>query len=120
VALACAVSVPAQPATPKYLSFAEFTKDDTASTVALKRAYNDAVQRYNDALYEYHVTLDKHDRLVELYNRSTDAAEKKKTREEAEALRVRLAALRRDALTRAASVDDAARKAAAGGVTITR
>jgi hypothetical protein len=123
VALACAVSAPAQPAqpaTPKYLPFADFTKDETASTVALKRAYNDAIQRYNDALYEYHVTLEKHDRLVEAYNRSGDSAEKKRARQDAEALRGRLAALRRDALTRAAAVDEAARKAAAGGVVITR
>lgn len=110
----------AQPAKPDYLSYAEFSADDTPQKVALKRAYNDAVQRYNQALYEYHVTLEQHDRLVDAHNSTTDPAERKKTREEAEALRAKLGGLRREATSRAATVDEAARRAAAGGVSLTR
>lgn len=111
---------PAAKAAPQYLSYAEFGADDPPGTVALKRAYNEAVQRYNQSLYDYHVTLERHDQLVDLHNRSTDPAEKRKTRDEAAALRGRLATLGRDVRTRAGLVDEAARRAAAGGVTLTR
>ena len=126
VLLAFATGAAAQPATPDqkaapaYLSYAEFSPEDTAAKVVLKRAYNEAVQRYNQALYGYHVTLEKHDRVVDVHNQATDPAERKKAREEAEALRARLAALRREVTSRAAAVDEAWRRAAAGGVTITR
>jgi hypothetical protein len=116
--LSLAVTAGAQPAKPKYLPYVEFAADDSPQAVGLKRGYNDAVQRYNQALYDYHVTLDRHDRLVEQYNASADPAQKRKARDEAETLRTRLAALRRDVLARAAAVDEAARRAAAGGVTI--
>ena len=118
--LALAVAASAQPAKPKYLPYVEFAPEDSPQAVGLKRGYNDAVQRYNQALYDYHVTLDRHDRLVEQYNASVDPAGKRKTREEAESLRGRLATLRRDVLTRATAVDEAARRAAAGGVSISR
>ncbi len=118
--LALAARADAQPAKPSYLPYAEFAADDAPQAVGFKRAYNDAVQRYNQSLYDYHVTLEKHDRLVELYNTSADAAAKKKARDEAEALRARLATLRRDVLNRATAVDEAARRAAAGGVSIGR
>ena len=118
--LAVAVTASAQPAKPKYLPYVEFAPEDPPQTVGLKRGYNDAVQRYNQALYDYHVTLDRHDRLVEQYNASADPAEKRKTREEAESLRTRLGVLRRDVLARATAVDDAARRAAAAGVSISR
>jgi hypothetical protein len=126
-ALALGMAASGQPsarpasAAPPYLSYTEFAADDTPATVALKRAYNDTVQRYNQSLYEYHVTLERHDRLVDVYNnQSSDPAERRKAREEAEALRVRLNALGRDVRARAGQVDDAARRAAAGGVTLTR
>jgi hypothetical protein len=122
--LTSAAAVAAQqagpPIKPSYLPYAEFATDDTPQNVGLKRAYNEAVQRYNQSLYDYHVTLEKHDRLVETYNGSIDPMERKKAREEAEALRARLGALRRDVTSRAAGVDEAARRAAAGGVVITR
>lgn len=110
----------AQATRPNYLGYAEFAADDPPPAVALKRAYNEAVHRYNQSLYDYHVTLEKHDRLVELHNRSTDPSEQKKAREEATGLRGKLATLRRDVTARAAAVDEADRRAAAGGVTITR
>jgi len=113
-------ATPPSPTAPKYLSFAEFGTDDTPATVALKRAYNEAVQRYNQSLYDYHVTLERHDRLVDAYNQSTDGTEKKKARDEAEALRARLGTLGRDVRARAGLVDEAARRAAASGVTLTR
>jgi hypothetical protein len=119
-AVAVAAQQPTQTVKPSYLAYAEFKPDDTPQNVALKRAYNDAVQRYNQSLYDYHVTLEKHDRLVETYNGSIDPVERKKAREEAEGLRGRLAGLRRDVTSRAALVDEAARRAAAGGVVITR
>ena len=118
--LTLAAAAAAQPAKPNYLPYAEFAADDGAQAIGLKRAYNEAVHRYNQSLYDYHVTLEKHDRLVDLYNTSADAAAKKKARDEAEALRARLATLRRDVLSRAAAVDEAARRAAAGGITIAR
>jgi hypothetical protein len=120
LALALAATAGAQPAKPNYLPYAEFTGNDTAQAVGLKRSYNEAIQRYNQSLYDYHVTLEKHDQLVDVHNRSTDSAERKKTREEAEALRARLTALRRDITTRAATVDEAGRRAVAGGVTLPR
>jgi len=110
----------AQATRPNYLGYVDFAADDTAQAGALKRAYNDAVHRYNQSLYDYHVTLEKHDRLVDLYNRSTDPAQQRAARDEATALRGKLATVRRDALANAAAVDEAARRAAAGGVTITR
>jgi N12 class adenine-specific DNA methylase len=120
LALTLAATAGAQHAKPNYLPYAEFAGNDTPQAVGLKRSYNEAIQRYNQALYDYHVTLEKHDLLVDVHNRSTDTAERKKTREEAEALRARLTALRRDVTTRAAAVDEAARRAVAGGVTLPR
>jgi hypothetical protein len=120
VALALAGLAGAQASRPNYLGYIDFAADDTAQTGALKRAYNDAVHRYNQSLYDYHVTLEKHDRLVDLYNRSIDPGQQKTTREQATALRGKLAALRRDATANAAAVDEAARRATAGGVTIGR
>jgi hypothetical protein len=124
-ALALSVAVGAQSTPrastgPQYLSYTEFATDDTPAAVTVKRAYNDAVQRYNQSLYEYHVTLERHDRLVDVYNQSSDPGERRKAREEAEALRARLAGLGRDVRTRAGQVDDVARRAAAAGVTLTR
>ncbi len=123
--LAILVLAPAGPASgqaarPNYLGYTEFAADDAPQAVALKRAYNDAVHRYNQSLYDYHVTLEKHDRLVELHNRSVDPAEQKKARDEATVLRNRLTTLRRDVTANAAAVDEAARRAAAGGVSLTR
>jgi hypothetical protein len=118
--LALAATAGAEPAKPSYLPYAEFAGNDTPQAVGLKRAYNDAIQRYNQSLYDYHVTLEKHDQLVDAHNRSTDSAERKKARDDAEALRARLTALRRDITTRAAAVDEAGRRAVAGGVTLPR
>ncbi|MBI3457070.1 MAG: hypothetical protein HY002_14935 [Candidatus Rokubacteria bacterium] len=118
--LAVAGWVIAQPAKPNYLPYAEFRSDDTPQSVALKRGYNETVQRYNQDLYDYHVTLEAHDRLVDIHNRSTDPAERRRARQDAQALRAKLNALRGDVMTRAAAVDEAVRRAAAGGVTITR
>jgi N12 class adenine-specific DNA methylase len=118
--LVLAVEAGAQPPKPGYLPYAEFAAADPAQAVGLKRAYNEAIQRYNQSIYDYHVTLEKHDLLVDAHNRSTDTAERKKTREEAETLRARLTALRRDVTTRAAAVDEAARRAVAAGVTLPR
>ncbi len=118
--LTLAATVGAQPAKPNYLAYAEFAADDAPQAIGLKRAYNEAVQRYNQSLYDYHVTLEKHDLLVEAHNRSADTAERKKAREEAEALRARLAALRRDVTTRAAAVDETARRAVTAGITLPR
>jgi len=115
-----AVAGAQQPAKPNYLPFAEFAADDAPPAVGLKRAYNDAVQRYNQSLYDYHVTLEKHDALVDTHNRSTDSAERKKARDEAETLRTRLTSLRREVTARAAAVDEAARRAVAGGVKLPR
>ena len=120
LALVLAATAGAQPAKPNYLPYVDFTSQDTPQAVGLKRSYNEAVQRYNQSLYDYHVTLEKHDQLVDVYNRSTDTAERKKTRDEAEGLRTRLTAIRRDVTLRAAGVDDAGRRAVAGGVTLPR
>jgi hypothetical protein len=120
LALVLAVTAGAQPAKPNYLPYADFASDDSPPALGLKRAYNEAVQRYNQSLYDYHVTLEKHDQLVDMHNRSTDTAERKRTREEGDVLRTRLTALRRDVTTRAAAVDEAARRAVASGVTLPR
>jgi hypothetical protein len=113
--------VAAQPAKPNYLGYEEFSPRDTPERIAAKGEFNQAAQRYNQALYEYHVTLERHDRLVEIHNDgATDPAERKKAREEAEALRAKLGELRREVTTRAAKVDEARRRAAALGLSITR
>ena len=117
---ALAVPVLAQPPRPNYLPFADFSNDDSGEVVALKRGYNDAVQRYNQGLYDYHVTLEKHDRLVDQHNRTIDPAEQKKAREEAQGLRTRLGVLRRDVTAQAKAVDEAWARAAARGVSIRR
>jgi hypothetical protein len=116
---ALALPVLAQPR-PNYLPYADFSKEDSGDAVALKRAYNDAVQRYNQGLYDYHVTLEKHDRLVDQHNRSIDPAEQKKAREEAQGLRTRLGTLRREVTATAKAVDEAWARAAARGVSIRR
>jgi hypothetical protein len=118
--LTLAVPALAQAPKPNYLSYAEFSGDDTSAAVTLKRGYNEAVQRYNQGLYEYHVTLEKHDRLVDVHNRSTDPAEQKKAREEAQGLRTRLGVLRRDVTSLAKAVDETWARAAAAGVSIRR
>ena len=118
--LALAGDAGGQATRPDYLGYTEFAPDDTPQAVALKRAYNEAVHRYNRSLYDYHVTLEKHDRLVDLHNRSVDPAEQKKARDEATVLRNRLATLRRDVTASAAAVDEAARRAAAGGIGLPR
>lgn len=120
VGLALAGLACAQASRPNYLGYLDFAADDTVQAGSLKRTYNDAVHRYNQSLYDYHVTLEKHDGLVDLYNRSIDPGQQKTAREEATALRGKLTALRRDVTANAAAVDEAARRAAAGGVTITR
>lgn len=108
------------PTKPEYLPFAEFSTADTPQQASLKQAYNEAVQRYNQTLYDYLVTLERHNRLVDVHNASADPAEKKRAREEAQPLRAKLEDLRRTVTARAAAVDQAARRAAAGGVSITR
>lgn len=119
--LALVATPAAQPAKPSYLPFAEFGPQDTREHVAAKRDYNQAVQRYNQALYEYHVALERHDRLVEVYNAATtDPAERKRARDEAERLRGKLGELNREVNARAAQVDQAWRRAADAGVSITR
>lgn len=119
--LLAAGAIADEPAKPRYLPYLEFAADDAAPSVALKQAYNDAVKRYNEALYDYHVTLERHNQLVDFASGpGASPAERQKAREEAAPLRARLDALRRDVLTRAAAVDAAARRAAAGGVTVTR
>jgi len=116
--LAVGGGLDAEPAKPQYLPYAAFTAEDTAERIGLKQAYNDAVLRYNDGLYDYHVTLGKHDQLVELYNGSTDPVERQKARDQAAPLRAKLATLRGEVTSRAAAVDQAARRAAAAGVSI--
>jgi hypothetical protein len=116
-----ACPAPAEVAKPSYLPFAQFGSQDTREHIAAKRDYNQAVHRYNQALYEYHVTLERHDRLTELHNAAaTDPAERQRAREEAERLRVKIGDLGRDVKTRAAEVDQAWRRAAGAGVSITR
>lgn len=119
--LALVATPAAQPAKPSYLPFAEFGPQDTRDHIAAKRDYNQAVQRYNQALYEYHVALERHDRLVEVYNATaTDPAERKRARDEAERFRGQLGELNREVKARAALVDQAWRRAADAGVSITR
>jgi hypothetical protein len=108
------------PQRPQYLPFAEFAPDDTASHLAAKQAYNDAVERYNKALYDYYVTLGQHDQLVELHNRAGTPAEQEKARADAAPLRAKLQTLRRDVTTLAVAVDQARRRANQAGVTLTR
>lgn len=115
--LAVAPGLTAQSVKPSYKPYVEFGTEDSGERVAAKRAYNEAAQRYNQALYEYHVTLERHDRLVETHNDpAADPAEKKRARDQAQALRPRLTELRREVTTRAAAVDQAGRRAAAVGV----
>ncbi len=115
--LAGALTLDAQPAKPDYKRYAEFAPEDTQSRIAVKRAYNEAAQSYNQVLYEYYVTLEKHDRLVDVHgNSAVDAAERKRARDEAQALRGKLADLGRLVKTRAATVDQASRRAAELGV----
>jgi hypothetical protein len=119
--LGIAPSPGAQIARPDYLPFAEFGSQDTREQIAAKRDYNQAIHRYNQALYEYHVTLERHDRLTEIHNApATDPAERQRARAEAERLRVKIADLAGDVKTRAAEVDQAWRRAADAGVSITR
>lgn len=108
-----------QPTKPEYLPYVKFSPADTPQQVSLKHAYNEAVQRYNQARYDYLVTLERHNRLVDVHNTSTDPTEKKRAREEAQPLRAKLEDLRRSVTVRAGAVDQAARRAAAGGVSIT-
>jgi hypothetical protein len=104
---------------PEYLPFAEFASTDTASHLAAKQAYNEAVERYNKALYDYHVTLGQHDQLVEAHNRARTPAEQEKARADAAPLRAKLQTLRRDVTNLAAAVDQARRRASQSGVTLT-
>jgi hypothetical protein len=120
VALATTVaSAQGGPSPPQYLPFAEFSSDDTASHLAVKQAYNEAVERYNKALYDYHVTLGQHDQLVELHSRARTPAEQEKARADAAPLRAKLQSLRRDVTNLAAAVDQARRRASQSGVTLT-
>ena len=116
-ALGAAGAATAQPAKPEYLPYAEFASEDTAAANAVKRGYNATVLRYNQSLYDYHLVLDQHDRLVDLYGSGTaTSGERQKARAQATTLRARLGALRREVTSRAAAVDQAARRAAAAGV----
>jgi hypothetical protein len=120
-ALAVAPTLAAQVTRPSYLPFAEFGSQDSREHIAAKRDYNQAIHRYNQTLYEYHVTLERHDRLTEVHNApATDPAARQQAREEAERLRTKLGDLGRDVKARAAEVDQAWRRAADAGVTITR
>lgn len=112
--------VAAQPPRPEYLRYAEFGPDDSASQLAAKQAYNEAVERYNKALYDYYVTLERHDQLVELHNRATTPAEQQKARAEAAPLRTKLDGLRRDVTGAWSAVEQARRRAAQAGVPVTR
>jgi hypothetical protein len=118
--LAGPVAVAQEPQRPQYLPYMEFTSDDSATHLAAKQAYNNAVERYNRALYEYHVTLGQHDQLVELHNRAGTPAQQEKARADAAPLRAKLQTLRRDVTTLAAGVDQARRRATQAGVTLTR
>jgi hypothetical protein len=104
---------------PQYLPFAEFASDDSATHLAAKQAYNEAVERYNKALYEYHVILGQHDRLVEQHSRATTPAEQEKARADAAPLRAKLQTLRREVTNLAAAVDQARHRASQSGVTLT-
>ena len=108
----------AQLAKPNYLPFAEFTARDTQAQIDLKKAYNDAVERYNQVLYDYYAALEQHDRLVDTYNASTDPPERQRARDDAVPLRAKLNGLRRDAASLFTAIDQAARRAVAGGATV--
>ncbi len=116
--LAFAASVEAQPAKPQYLPYVDFSQQEPANHVAVKKAYNEAVQRYNQGLYDYYATLEKHDRLVDLGNTSADPGERQKARDEAAPLRAKLTSLRGEITRLAAAVDQAARRASAEGVSV--
>jgi hypothetical protein len=118
--LAGPIAVAQGPQRPQYLPFAEFASDDTASHLAAKQAYNDAVERYNRAIYDYYVTLGQHDQLVELHNRAATAAQQEQARADAAPLRAKLQILRRDVTALAAVVDQARRRATQAGITLTR
>ena len=105
---------------PQYLGFTEFGADDSAPQVASRQAYNSAVERYNKAIYDYCVAWSRHSQLVEVYNTSASPAERDKARTEAAPLRAKLDTLRRDVTSLAGAVDQARRRAAQAGVTITR
>jgi len=105
---------------PQYLGFTEFATDDSAPQIASRQAYNTAVERYNKAIYDYCVAWSRHSQLVEIYNGSANPAERDKARAEAGPLRSKLDALRRDVTTLAGAVDQARRRAAQAGVSITR
>ncbi|HEY7141506.1 MAG TPA: hypothetical protein VIE44_15490 [Methylomirabilota bacterium] len=109
-----------QASAPQYLPFAEFAPGDSPPQVTAKQAYNDAVERYNKALYDYHVTLGQVNQLADAYSQAGTTAERDKARADAVPLRAKLEALRRDATSLAAAVDQARRKAAQAGVTFTR
>jgi hypothetical protein len=113
------VAVGQEPRRPLYLPYAAFAPDDTGSHLSAKQAYNDAVERYNKALYDYHVTLGRHDQLVEVHRRAGTPAEQEKARAAATPLRARLETLSRDVTSLAAAVDQARRRAAQAGVTLT-
>ncbi len=116
--LALVASVEAQSAKPQYLPYADFSQQEPANHVVVKKAYNEAVQRYNQGLYDYYATLEKHDRLVDLGNTSADAVERQKARDEAAPLRAKLTSLRGEITRLAAAVDQAARRASAEGVSV--
>ena len=119
IGLTAAVAGAQGAARPQYLPFAEFGPADTASHLAAKQAYNEAVERYNKALYDYHVTLGQHDQLVEQHSRAGTLAEQEKARADAAPLRAKLQTLRRDVTTLAGAVDQARRRASLSGVTLT-
>jgi ribosomal protein S12 methylthiotransferase accessory factor YcaO len=119
VGLATAVAGAQGAARPQYLPFAEFASTDSASHLAVKQAYNEAVERYNKALYDYHTTLGQHDQLVEQHSRAGTLAEQEKARADAAPLRAKLQTLRREVTSLAAAVDQARRRASQSGVTLT-
>ena len=120
VVLAAAVASAQGAPRPHYLPFAEFASTDSASHLAAKQAYNEVVERYNKALYDYHVTLAQHDQLVDAGNRAATPAEREKARADAAPLGTKLETLRREVTGLAGAVDQAKRKAAQAGVTLTR
>ena len=120
VAAGTAAQAPSAAPRPQYLPFAEFANDDPPAHVSAKQAYNEAVERYNKALYDYHVTLAQHDQLVDAGKRAATPAEREKARADAAPLRTKLETLRREVTGLAGAVDQAKRKAAQAGVTLTR
>jgi hypothetical protein len=105
---------------PQYLPFSEFSADESTGQRSARQTYNDAVERYNKALYDYHVTLGQVNQLADAFNQASTVTERDKAKADAAPLRVKLESLRRDATALAAAVDEARRKAAQAGVTITR